>query len=275
LEVKYELNKLIFDEFGRPNGVMLFDKPPGITAHDLVDLVRKKLNYSKVGHAGALDSFSSGLMIILVGKATKMSDKLMVMEKSYRATMILGIATETQDIEGKILDVVEKLELTDKEIENTINSFLGGYEQHVSIYSSVKVNGKKLRKVLRDKRYTYKLEHNKTDKKIILFNQSGEKIEETTVPQKFIDIQKISIESISKANKETLPYFDKERLRQIKGELIQVVFSLHCSKGTYIRQLSEDIGAKLGIPASLIALRRTSIGSLNESDVMESKFLDS
>jgi tRNA pseudouridine55 synthase len=271
MEVKYQLNKLEYDEFGRPSGVLLLDKKPGITAHDLVYAVRRKLSFQKVGHAGALDVFSSGLMIILVGKATKMSDKLMGMDKEYEAKMVLGISTETQDTEGKIVDINPNSIITENEIESAIKSFLGGYDQYVSIFSSVKVDGKKLRKVLRDKRYTYSVRFNEAGEKIIeIFKDNGEKlVDEIKIPRRKIDLTKLDVLKIEEVLAEKLPYIDISERSKKQDKFFVVDFLVHCSKGTYIRQLAEDIGEKMNMPASLIALRRKTIGSMTEKDVID------
>jgi len=272
LEVKYELNKLIIDEFGRPSGILLLDKATGKTAHDVVYDVRRKLKFGKVGHAGALDTFSTGLMIILVGKATQLSDKLMGMEKVYKAEMVLGIATKTQDTEGEISNVDFIKKPDEDEIKKAIFSFNGGYEQFVSPFSSVKVSGRKLRKVLRDKRYSYKLTSTNKDERFIeLYSRdSGEIIQKISIPKRFVEIKDINIESIKTAPVEKLPY-SKESIKKIptKKFVLIVKFIVRCSKGTYIRQLAEDIGDKLGVPASLINLRRTQIGEYDEKMILD------
>ena len=261
MDVKYEINKVEYDSFGRPSGIVLLDKTNDMSAHDLVNIVRKKFNIKKVGHAGALDTFSTGLMLILIGKATKLSDKLMGMEKVYNATMILGVATETQDIEGKVTQVESNLELDSKTITFTLMSFMGGYEQYVSPFSSVKVAGKKLRKVLRNKSYTYKITETSAGKFIELYDALTNKlVERLGIPKRFIEIKDLKVNSTELVDGKTLPYIDK-----VDGEFWKINFDLLCSKGTYVRQFAEDVGAKLNVPASLIALRRTRIGQYDES----------
>ena len=123
------------------NGILLINKPPNITSSDVVIKLRKLLNTKKVGHTGTLDPLAEGLLVITIGEATKISGILIEHNKEYIATFKLGIKTDTYDIEGKVLDEKPIPNINIKEI---ILSFKGIYLQEVPIYSSVKVNGKKL-----------------------------------------------------------------------------------------------------------------------------------
>jgi tRNA pseudouridine55 synthase len=268
MEVKYQLNKLEFDKFGRPSGVLLLNKESGISAHDLVYRVRRVLNFDKVGHAGALDTVSSGLMIILVGKATKFSNQLMGMDKEYVAEVVLGISTETQDIEGKVMQCKTDLNLDAQVITDICKSFMGDYEQYVSIFSSVKVDGRKLRKVLRDKRYIYKVViENNQDKYIELYKaETNELLHRILVPRRIVRIREMEIISIRSEKIINLPYRDLEALAKPDQEVMLVKVRVQCSKGTYIRQLAEDIGIKLNCPASLVSLERTMINNMTKTD---------
>lgn len=250
------LNKIHYDEYGRPNGILLINKPEGVLSHDIVYKVRNALQTKKVGHAGALDAFSSGLLLILVGKCTKFSNELINKDKKYIAKIILGIKTTTQDSEGSITEIKEGIDIKKEEIEKAINSFKGGYEQFVSIYSSVKVNGVKLRKALRKPNYTYSVRMEGGEKFIDLINQNTKEKTSISVPKRFVDIFDIKINSIGKIDNvlntgKTFSYMD--------------VF-VHCSKGTYIRQLGEDIGGKLNIPTFLLNLDRTGLSTFNKED---------
>ena len=125
------------------NGVLLVDKPKGITSRDVVDKVVKKFGTKKVGHTGTLDPIATGVLVICVGKATKLVNYLTSTEKEYIATVELGTKTDTLDNTGNILE--ERASKYSKEqIIEVLNSFKGKYEQEVPIYSAVKVNGKKL-----------------------------------------------------------------------------------------------------------------------------------
>lgn len=125
------------------NGVLLINKEKGITSSDVVVKLKHILNTKKVGHTGTLDPLAEGLMLVTVGKATKISNLLTEKYKEYIATFELGYQTDTYDTEGKVINKSDKLVDKDKIIE-VINSYKKTYLQEVPIYSSVKVNGKKL-----------------------------------------------------------------------------------------------------------------------------------
>ena len=125
------------------NGVLLINKEKGITSSDVVVKLKHILNIKKVGHTGTLDPLAEGLMLVTVGKATKISNLLVEKYKEYIATFELGYQTDTYDTEGKVINKSDKVVEKD-EIIKVINSYKKTYLQEVPIYSSVKVNGKKL-----------------------------------------------------------------------------------------------------------------------------------
>ena len=125
------------------NGVLLINKEKGITSSDVVVRLKHILNTKKVGHTGTLDPLAQGLMLVTVGKATKISSLLTEKYKEYIATFELGYQTDTYDTEGKVINKSDKVVDKD-EIIKVINSYKKTYLQEVPIYSSVKVNGKKL-----------------------------------------------------------------------------------------------------------------------------------
>ena len=125
-------------------GIILINKEKGLTSRDVVNQVSKKLKIKKVGHAGTLDPIATGLLVIGVGNGTKILDLLTLDQKEYIATVSIGIQTDTYDITGNILKKQDNYQLDKKTLENTLNSFLGSYEQEVPKYSAVKINGKKL-----------------------------------------------------------------------------------------------------------------------------------
>ena len=126
------------------NGIILVNKPSGYTSHDIVGIVRKKLHTKKVGHCGTLDPDATGVLVVCVNKATKAIQFLMSDTKVYRATLSLGKSTDTYDASGKVLEEKSVGEITKKQVENVLNSFLGKSKQKPPIYSAIKVNGKKL-----------------------------------------------------------------------------------------------------------------------------------
>jgi len=131
------------------NGILVVNKPPGMTSHDVVDLVRKRFKIKKVGHAGTLDPQASGLLVMLLGKFTKFSAKFINDDKTYEVIMHLGIRRDTQDSEGKIVSEEDYRYLTDTQIKETLKSFLGAGFQVPPMFSAVKYKGKKLYELAR------------------------------------------------------------------------------------------------------------------------------
>jgi tRNA pseudouridine55 synthase len=130
-------------------GVLLIDKPSGMTSHDVVDRVRRKLKMKRIGHAGTLDPLATGLLIILVGKATKLSQYLMSLDKVYEGTITLGVATNTYDAEGEVMTTIPVPELTMDEVSKTLGSFMGDQYQTPPMFSAVKIDGQPLYKLAR------------------------------------------------------------------------------------------------------------------------------
>lgn len=125
------------------NGIIIIDKEKNITSRDVVNKVSKILGTKKIGHTGTLDPLATGVLVLCVGRATKLVDLITGYDKEYIAKVCLGILTDTLDVTGNVLK--EKVtKISKKEIENVLNSFMPGYEQEVPIYSAVKINGKKL-----------------------------------------------------------------------------------------------------------------------------------
>lgn len=131
------------------DGILNILKPPGMTSHDVVSVVRKKINMKKVGHTGTLDPNAVGVLPICVGKATKISQFLLDGKKKYRAELTLGIETDTEDMYGEIIKRLP-VNSTKEEIESSILSFIGEYDQVPPMYSALKVNGKKLYELARE-----------------------------------------------------------------------------------------------------------------------------
>lgn len=131
------------------DGILLIDKPSGITSHDVVARLRKILQMKKIGHAGTLDPMATGLMILLVGKATKLSQYLMSLGKEYTGTATLGATTDSQDADGEILETKEVPALTAEEVQTHMDSFLGDQYQIPPMFSAIKKNGVPLYKMAR------------------------------------------------------------------------------------------------------------------------------
>lgn len=131
------------------SGLILVNKPTGITSFKLVHIIKKKLNVKKAGHCGTLDPLASGLMIILVGKYTKFQDKFMKQDKVYRATIKFGIKTDSGDLDGKIISKSDFSHVTKELTEQACKSFIGKINQIPPMYSALKINGQKLYELAR------------------------------------------------------------------------------------------------------------------------------
>jgi tRNA pseudouridine55 synthase len=220
------------------DGILIIDKPAGITSHDVVARCRRILKTKRVGHTGTLDPFATGVVVVLVGKATRLAQFLDKDTKEYEAVVRLGFETETGDRTGK-----QKAEggkpktVSVAEIENVLNDFRGAIEQTPPMYSAKKVAGKKLYELAR----------------------KGIEIERQPVNITIYELELISCPSSVVSGR--LPEEDDEQGSTDDGRRT-TDFSLRvaCSAGTYIRTLAEDIGRKLEIGAHLAELRRTRAG---------------
>ena len=131
------------------NGILIVNKPSGITSRDVVNIVGKTLNTKKVGHTGTLDPMAKGVLVLCLGNALKVCEIITANDKEYIAKVILGIETETLDTTSPIINT-KKTNITKEEIEKVLNSFKGSYLQEVPKYSAVKINGKKLYEYARE-----------------------------------------------------------------------------------------------------------------------------
>ena len=196
------------------NGVLLVNKPIDFTSRDVVNKLTKIFNTKKIGHTGTLDPIATGVLVICIGKSTKLCDILTSKYKEYIATIKLGIKTDTLDTMGTILEEQEIKNYTKEEITKVLNSFLGKSIQETPIYSAVKVNGKKL--------YEYARE--------------GIPVE---LPKREIDIQSI----------ELLDYKDNEitfKTTVSKGTYIRALINDICTKLNTIGTMSSLIRTKQG-----------------------------
>lgn len=132
-----------------PSGVLLVDKDPGMTSHDVVAIARKAMGIKKIGHCGTLDPMATGLLMLVVGRATKIQDLLMSEDKEYVGTVTLGAATSTQDAEGEILEEWEVPNLSEAEVTAAFDKFTGQFEQMPPMVSAIKKDGVPLYKLAR------------------------------------------------------------------------------------------------------------------------------
>jgi tRNA pseudouridine55 synthase len=131
------------------SGVLLIDKPSDHTSHDVVARLRGKLRMKRIGHAGTLDPMATGLLIMLVGKATRISQYLISLDKEYTGTIELGKITDSQDAEGQVMETRPVPPLTEGEVKAAMQAFLGDQYQTPPMYSAIKINGVPLYKQAR------------------------------------------------------------------------------------------------------------------------------
>lgn len=131
------------------DGVLLVDKPTDHTSHDVVARIRRKFNQKRVGHAGTLDPMATGLLIMLIGKATRASQFLMGLDKEYEGTIELGKVTNTQDAEGEVVETRPVPALTEAQVKAALATFLGDQYQTPPMFSAIKIDGVALHKLAR------------------------------------------------------------------------------------------------------------------------------
>lgn len=206
------------------NGILIIDKPAGITSHDVVYRVRRALKTKRVGHTGTLDPFATGVMVVLVGQATRLAQFLDKDEKEYVADVSFGFETDTGDRSGRKKEKVERRNAVMKnDVAAVLPQFLGRIEQVPPMYSAKKVDGQKLYELAR----------------------KGETVERQAVT---VYITKLEILSDLEPN-------------ALEPESWNLKLNVRCSAGTYIRTLAEDIARAAGSAAHLAELRRTAAGS--------------
>jgi len=199
------------------DGFLLVDKAGGMTSHDVVAKVRKKLDTKKVGHAGTLDPMATGVLVLGVGIATRLLPYITDGKKAYQATILLGAATHTDDKEGDITFTADKsvlANISDKEITDELLKFVGKIKQRPSSVSAIKIDGKTAHARVR----------------------AGESVE---IAERDVVIDEINIINI-----------------QRPSDQIQVEIFVTCSAGTYIRAIARDLGERLKAGGHLIQLRR-------------------
>ncbi|KPK39092.1 MAG: tRNA pseudouridine synthase B [Gammaproteobacteria bacterium SG8_47] len=204
------------------HGILLLDKPVGITSNAALQTVKRLYRANKAGHTGNLDPMASGVLPICLGEATKMSAFLLEADKRYRGIIKLGVRTSTADAEGEVLETHEVPALSAEVIESVLARFRGRIEQVPPMHSAVKYKGQPL----------YKLAHKGLE-----------------VERKAREIEIYALDLV-----------------RIEGDELEV--DVHCTKGTYVRTLAEDIGAALGCGGHLSALRRTAVGMFRLDDAV-------
>lgn len=201
-------------------GLLVVDKPAGMTSHDVVARCRKLMGTRKVGHAGTLDPMATGVLVLGVERATKLLGLLALTTKSYSATIRLGQNTVTDDAEGEVLETVDASTVRDDRIAAEVAVLTGDIEQVPASVSAIKIDGKRAYARMRE----------------------GEVVE---IPARPVTVSRF----------EVLARHDTP-----EGGFVDLDVEVDCSSGTYIRALARDLGAALGVGGHLTALRRTTVG---------------
>lgn len=201
------------------SGVLVVDKPIGLTSHQVVQVIRRGTNIKRAGHTGTLDPRASGVLVVLVGPAVRLSEYVSAEDKRYQATIKLGERTDTYDGDGVITNTAS-VEVTKEQFEEALSHFVGEIEQVPPPYSAIKVKGQ----------HAY-------DRA-----RAGEEFE--------LESRIIKVHS----------------LELVEWNMPEVVVDVHCSSGTYVRSLANDLGNMLGCGANLVGLRRTKSGRFTLKD---------
>ncbi|MCV7427916.1 tRNA pseudouridine(55) synthase TruB [Mycobacterium montefiorense] len=202
-------------------GLVVVDKPAGMTSHDVVGRCRRIFSTRRVGHAGTLDPMATGVLVVGIDRATKILGLLTASEKSYAATIRLGQVTSTEDAEGELLQSISAEHLTDEAIAAAIAGLRGDIQQVPSAVSAIKVGGRRAYQLVRE----------------------GEAVELKARP---VRIDRFAISATRRSG---------------SGQgLIDLDVDVDCSSGTYIRALARDLGSALGVGGHLTSLRRTRVG---------------
>jgi tRNA pseudouridine55 synthase len=204
------------------DGLVIVDKPQGWTSHDVVARVRRLAGTRKVGHAGTLDPMATGVLVLGVGRATRLLTYLVGATKSYDATIRLGAATVTDDAEGEVTSRQDASAVTRAAVETALAAFRGPIQQVPSAVSAIKVDGKRAYARVR----------------------AGEDV---VLPARPVTVQRFDLLDVRPGVDDGVAVLDLD-------------VSVDCSSGTYIRALARDLGSGLGVGGHLTALRRTRVG---------------
>ena len=218
------------------DGFLIVDKSPGMTSHDVVAIARRALGTRKVGHAGTLDPMATGVLVLGFGNGTRLLQYITEGEKTYRATIVLGASTVTDDMEGEILSVAtaaEMVAISDGDITRELHAMRGVISQRPSSVSAVKVNGERAYARVR----------------------AGEDVK---LAPREVRISQLDILSIEKIENK-----------------IEVEIEVTCSAGTFIRAIARDCGDALAVGGHLSSLRRTRVASFSQKETFSVEQLKS
>ena len=198
-------------------------KPTGLSSHDVVDIVRRIFKQKRVGHAGTLDPAAAGILPVALGRAARLVEYMENADKSYRAEIAFGYATDTGDVYGDVIESIPCPALPlEEELRRVLGKFVGEIEQTPPAYSAIKVGGQRAYDLVRQ----------------------GAAVE---IPTRTVRIDRLELVHADAAH-------------------ARILVDVDCAKGTYIRSLCTDIGAVLGLPATMRFLLRTRVGGFMLAD---------
>jgi tRNA pseudouridine55 synthase len=203
-----------------PAGLVVVDKPAGMTSHDVVARVRRLAGTRKVGHAGTLDPMATGVLLVGVNRATRLLGHLTLTEKAYDATIRLGASTSTDDAEGETLETRSVQHLSEDDVRSAAGRFVGDLLQRPSSVSAIKVDGRRAYARVR----------------------AGEEVD---LPARPVTVHELLVTDVR---------------RDEAAGFVDVDVSVRCSSGTYVRAIARDLGEELAVGGHLTALRRTAVG---------------
>lgn len=252
------------------SGVIVVDKPQGVTSHDVVAAARKLLHTRKVGHAGTLDPMATGVLVIGFGQATRLLNYIVGLDKTYEATIRFGQATDSDDADGQLLDLdsdasswalsrqarIESVQgITDILLQALIDAqFVGDIQQVPNTFSAIKVHGKRAYDLARQ----------------------GQSVELQARPITISEFTVLSVGQVhqvqgasasdSTSSAVSADSSDIADTLTTSDTVVDVRVRVTCSAGTYIRALARDLGQELGVGAHLVSLRRTRVGQFSAED---------
>jgi tRNA pseudouridine55 synthase len=219
------------------DGILLVDKPQGISSHRVVSIARRRLDLKKIGHAGTLDPMATGLLLLGAGPSTRLLTHLVGLDKTYTATIRLGVATDSDDADGTPTAAtgVADADVSDAAIEAAVALQRGPISQVPSTVSAIKVDGRRAYDLAR----------------------KGESVE---LKARSVTISRFDVTG---RNDDVVTCLGAET------HVVDLDVVVSCSSGTYVRALARDIGATLGTGAHLTALRRTLVGPFSVEDAID------
>ncbi|OII16633.1 tRNA pseudouridine(55) synthase TruB [Curtobacterium sp. MCBA15_013] len=220
-----------------PDGILLVDKPQGISSHRVVSIARRRLGLKKVGHAGTLDPMATGLLLLGIGPSTRLLTHLVGLGKTYTATIRLGVSTDSDDADGTPIAAVgtSSADVSEAAVERAVAAQRGQISQVPSTVSAIKVDGRRAYDLAR-------------------------KGEAVVLQSRTVTVSRFDVTGRG------------DRVVSVDGEDVAVIdldVVVSCSSGTYVRALARDVGAALGTGAHLTALRRTEVGPFSVDDAID------